>query len=142
MLREKKGIEYFIDGFNCAEATLLIGCDILNINNPLVPRIASCFGGGINGTGNLCGLYTGAMMAIGIKYGRDSLDKSCKEANDKGREFHEYWMSTISKLNCHELLDLDYPSDLIDPKEKKAYSKEHKCVPMCKLVATWLEENL
>ncbi len=82
------------------------------------------------------------MMSIGIKYGRDNHYESHEKANIKGREFHDYWMSTMSNLNCHELLDIDYPEELKDSKAKKIYSKENKCVPMCIQVANWLKNNL
>ena len=34
-------------------------------------KIASAFSGGIAGTGNVCGALTGALMALGLKYGSD-----------------------------------------------------------------------
>ena len=139
---ENKALSYFKNGFNCCEATLLVGCDILGVSNTLVPRIATCFGGGINGSGNVCGLYTGAMMTIGIKHGRDSFAESREPANSKGREFHEFWIANMKNVDCRDLLDIDYPDTMTDPKDKKAYGTENCCRPMCAKVAKWLEENL
>lgn len=34
-------------------------------------KIASAFSGGIAATGNVCGALTGALMALGLKYGSD-----------------------------------------------------------------------
>lgn len=139
---EKKALTYFGDGFNCCESTLLIGCEILGIKDSLIPRIATCFGGGINGKGGACGLYTGAMMAIGIKYGRDESIESRDPAQNKGREFHDFWIENMKKVDCRDLLDIDYPKSLTDPRDRKAYSTENYCKPMCAQVAKWLEENL
>lgn len=139
---EKKALTYFGDGFNCCESTLLVGCDILGIKDTLVPRIATCFGGGINGSGGVCGLYTGVMMAIGIKYGRDSSIESREPAQNKGKRFHDFWMTNMNCVDCRDLLDLDYLKTLTDPKDKKAYSTAHFCMPACAKVAKWLEENL
>ena len=36
-----------------------------------IPRIATPFGGGIGGRGEVCGAVTGAVMAIGLKHGRE-----------------------------------------------------------------------
>lgn len=139
---EKKSLTYFGDGFNCCESTLLVGCDILGVKDTLIPRIATCFGGGINGKGGVCGLYTGAMMSIGIKYGRDSSSDSREPAQKMGTDFHNYWIDNMNYVDCHDLLDLDYPKTLTDPKDKKAYSTENFCKPACAKVAKWLEENL
>lgn len=139
---EKKALTYFGDGFNCCESTLLVGCDILEIKNSLMPRIATCFGGGINGKGGACGLYTGAMMVIGIKYGRDDSSESREPAQNKGREFHDFWIDNMKKVDCRDLLDIEYPKDLTDSREKKTYSTENHCKPMCARVAKWLAENL
>ncbi len=139
---EKKALTYFGNGFNCCESTLLVGCDILGIKDPLIPKIATCFGGGINGKGGICGLYTGAMMSIGIKYGRDSSSESRDPAQNKGKEFHDFWLANMNRVDCRDLLDLDYPESLTDPKDKKTYSTENCCKPMCTLVTKWLEENL
>jgi C_GCAxxG_C_C family probable redox protein len=139
---EKVALEYFGNGFNCCESTLLVGCDILEVKDSLIPRIATCFGGGINGKGGACGLYTGAMMTIGIKYGRDTFNESRDPAQNKGREFHDFWMENMKKVDCRDLLDLDYPESITDSKDKKAYSTKNYCRPMCAKVAKWLEENL
>ncbi len=140
---EKKALTYFGNGFNCCESTLLVGCDILGIENSLIPRIATCFGGGINGKGGVCGLYSGAMMSIGIKYGRDTFSESREPAQEKGRQFHDFWMENMKKVDCRDLLnDLDYPESIIEPAVKKVYSTENLCKPMCAQVAKWLEENL
>ncbi len=135
-------LDYFTSGFNCCESTVLAGCDILSIENPLIPRIATCFGGGINGSGNMCGLYSGAMMVIGIKYGRDSRSESREAANQKAKQFHDFWLASFSLLNCRELLDIPYPEELEEPTHIKAYKVRHKCNPMCAKVVDWLAENL
>ncbi|MDD2371223.1 MAG: C-GCAxxG-C-C family protein [Firmicutes bacterium] len=139
---EKKALEYFSNGYNCSESSLLIGCDILGIKDPIIPRVATCFGGGINGCGNICGLYTGAMMSIGIKYGRDTHIESRETANKIGREFHDFWINNIGKLNCCDLLDIDYPEELIEISDKKSYGTDNCCKPMCTKITKWLVNKL
>ena len=129
---EERALLYFKNGYNCCESTLLVGCDILGIKDFTVPRIATCFGGGINGSGGVCGLYTGAMMAIGLKHGRDSHEESRDPAQSKGREFQEFWLENMKKVDCRELID----------RENKAHEVEHFCRPTCAKVAGWLRDNL
>ncbi len=76
-----EGIDYHRQGFNCAESVLLGLCDYLKVENPFVPRIATGFGGGIGHTGNICGAITGAIMAFGIRFGRENPQD--KDTRDK-----------------------------------------------------------
>lgn len=59
-------------GFNCCESVLLGASEFLGVTSELIPKIATGFGGGIGHTGRICGAVTGAVMALGIKYGRTS----------------------------------------------------------------------
>ncbi len=36
----------------------------------VIPGIATAFGGGIGGTGSVCGALVGAVMAISLRHGR------------------------------------------------------------------------
>ncbi|MBI4710518.1 MAG: C_GCAxxG_C_C family protein, partial [Nitrospirae bacterium] len=44
--------------------------DKLRFDKETVLKIASPFGGGIGRMGETCGAVTGALMVIGLKYGR------------------------------------------------------------------------
>jgi C_GCAxxG_C_C family probable redox protein len=64
--------------------------DFLEIEGSLIPRLATGFGGGIGRKGSLCGAFTGAIMAIGMKIGR--ADPKDKEAVAKVyRRCREFW---------------------------------------------------
>ena len=133
---------YFQDGWNCCESTLLAACDILDLKSQEIPRIATCFGGGMNGSGGACGLYTGALMSIGLAFGRNNLEESRETASRIATRFQEFWETEIQQVNCRELLDLEYPSPMTDTAERKAYGKEKRCIPMYLKVTKWLRENL
>ena len=73
-------LEYFAAGYNCAEAVLLAVAQAQGIESPLLPGIASGFGGGIGRCGEVCGSLSGAVMALGLKYGRsDPKDGRAKD---------------------------------------------------------------
>ncbi|MBD3381446.1 MAG: hypothetical protein GF404_04535 [candidate division Zixibacteria bacterium] len=82
-------------------------CRDYNIENDLIPKIASCFGGGIGNTGSVCGAVIGATMAIGVvrKQSTSMAEwlESAKITQELRRRF-EYKMKTI---NCRELIGLD-----------------------------------
>lgn len=67
-------VDHFSKGFNCAESALLGLTEALGIESECVPRIATPFGGGMGRYGEVCGAITGALMAMGLKLGRQGGD--------------------------------------------------------------------
>jgi C_GCAxxG_C_C family probable redox protein len=55
--------------------------EYFEIQDSIIPRLATGFGGGIGRKGSLCGAFTGSIMAIGMKLGRT--DPKDKEAVSK-----------------------------------------------------------
>ena len=45
-------------------------CQRLGVEHEVIPRVATAFGGGMGGTGAVCGAVVGAVMAIGLRHGR------------------------------------------------------------------------
>lgn len=73
-------LKHFAAGYNCAEAVLLAVTQALDLDPDDLPRVATGFGGGIGCWGEVCGSLTGAVMALGLKFGRsDPADVHAKE---------------------------------------------------------------
>jgi len=70
--------ELFSQNFNCAESVLAGIAAELQIESDFIPRIASGFGAGISRHGETCGALTGAVMALGLKFGRTTPDNAAK----------------------------------------------------------------
>jgi len=67
-------------GHGCSESVLLAVCQEYGIESDAIPRIASCFAGGIGNSGSVCGAVTGAVMAIGVISDQgDSMDDYMKK---------------------------------------------------------------
>jgi C_GCAxxG_C_C family probable redox protein len=62
----EKAAKRHIDGYNCAQAVLLTLYEHMNPQetNPVIPKVATGFGGGMGRCGNVCGDLTGAIMAV------------------------------------------------------------------------------
>ena len=73
-----KALGMFKQTFNCAESVLTGVAVELGVEYDLIPKIASGFGAGISRHGETCGALTGAIMALGIKYGRTTPDNVAK----------------------------------------------------------------
>jgi len=75
------------------------------MRNSLIPRLATGFGGGIARKGGLCGAFTGAIMAIGMKMGRsDPKDKeTLSRVYGKCREFWDRFEKEFGSNVCYDL---------------------------------------
>jgi len=98
--------------FNCCESVLMMvnekhtlpGFDVA------VMRIASNFGGGVAGWGQICGAITGAAMAIGLAYGTDGsetrliFDEVRLKERKLTQEFIQSFKARWGHLDCCGLL--------------------------------------
>jgi C_GCAxxG_C_C family probable redox protein len=126
----KRAVERFLlDGFNCAETVLMAGCEILGIKSDLIPKLATGFGVGMGRQGGVCGAISGAVMVIGLKFGRmEAIDKESKErAYDVVFEFYKRFQRKFGTGICYELIGCD----LTNPEDRRRYEEmnllEEKC---------------
>jgi len=85
-----------------------------NVKNPLEPKVASAFGGGIGGQGSLCGALTGGVIAIGLKYGTNrSIPEGREKAYLLALKFYTQFEKNCGSVLCRNLIGYD----LTNPKE-------------------------
>lgn len=70
-----KAIDLFTKRMHCSQVLAMIGLEKLGVNDPSVIKALGAFGGGIGGTGNICGALVGAVSVIGSLYSRSSLEE-------------------------------------------------------------------
>ncbi len=128
--------KYHQEGFNCAESVLLALCREMGIESSLIPRIATGFGGGIGHTGDICGAVTGAVMALGIRFGRS--DPQDKETRDKLYLLVESFLREAEKnlghLDCLSLIGVRLNTE----EGLKRYRREN-LREKCRLIVTTVE---
>lgn len=95
-------LNYPKQGFSCAGSILSSSLKFLEKNEE-ISHAASSFGGGI-GHGDLCGLFTGAHMAIGISAGivHKDVKERQKYAKEVSAKFWDWWESK-APIHCKEL---------------------------------------
>jgi C_GCAxxG_C_C family probable redox protein len=99
----------FMSRFTCSAAVFSAFSKDLGLDPDTAKKIACGFGAGISKTGNICGAVSGAVMVIGLKYGKtEAVDEA---ATHKTRAFvrkyiHEFTEKNGS-VNCTELLGYD-----------------------------------
>ena len=101
-------MELFSNGFNCAQAVLGAFSNDLGLDRNTAMKIASGLGGGVK-TGEICGAVSGAVLAIGLKYGygTDINPEAKEKTNRLVQSFHEEFRKNQSSIICREILGLD-----------------------------------
>ena len=98
-------------------------------------NLASGFGGGIAEKGNVCGALTGAIMALGLKYGGSMMEEKVNQAADT-------LLENFTKLHgsplCRELIKYDLAASL-DLKEAFEKGVFNNCPKYVEDVAEILE---
>jgi C_GCAxxG_C_C family probable redox protein len=105
----KEAIATYLSDFNCSQAVLSAFAPSLGIEKKYALKLTTGFGGGIAGSGELCGAVSGAYMAIGLKYGRsepEDLNAKLKTLNFIA-EFNKLFTERNGSLRCKDLLKAD-----------------------------------
>jgi len=103
----KKAVKLFKEkGYMWSEAVFSAVAE--NLLSEIPVNLASCFGGGIGGKKHLCGAIAGAILALGIKYGRKNLTKEEKlKAFSASSKLYEKFKETFYSVECWELTNCE-----------------------------------
>jgi C_GCAxxG_C_C family probable redox protein len=118
----------FTNGFSCSQAVCLAFAEDFGIDRETALKLSCAFGGGMAHSGNTCGAVTGALMVIGMKYGRTRLDDLA--AKEKTYEITKAFMKEFLRrnhsLNCTDLIgyNLSDPHALALAREKKLFQTQ------------------
>lgn len=137
----KRCADNFTAGYNCAESILLAFSDYLGLEKHIIPRIATPFGGGLALKGCVCGALSGAIMVLGIKYGREEPTQEKEPSYSRAASLIDKFSSKYGTINCKEITGLDF-SNQQEVAQKWAYIRETICTPLVKEVSQWLLEEL
>ena len=93
--------------YNCCESVLLTLAEYLGVKSGLIPRVATGIGAGFSLNGLICGSISGAIMAIGLKYGRRSNEENPQITWRKVDKFIEAFRRRWGAITCRELTGLN-----------------------------------
>ena len=132
-MNEEKVLNSFGEGFNCSQVVLSSVSAELGIDDITAKKISACFGSGMF-CSSTCGAITGALMAIGLKYGQSI--PNTPEIRDKNieklMEFKEKFSDKYNSVICKELLGYD----ISVPKDKEKIMEKQLLTTFCpKLVS-------
>lgn len=121
MTHSEKSQELFSKKFLCSQAVLAAFAEELGLTEKQALKLGACFGGGMC-KGEVCGACTGALMALGLKFGQcevGDVDSKTK-TNDITVKFLEAFKDKNGSYMCRELLGCD-----LTTYDGKLYAREH-----------------
>lgn len=112
----------------CSQRALYALQQHLDLWNIDVFRAASGFSGGIGGCGELCGALTGGLIAIGMVYGRHSLESietssAFADSMERSAQRCDRFKEEFGSLNCRDVQKLIFGRswDMGNPEEKNDF---------------------
>ena len=139
-----EALDYFSRGFVCSQAVLASHAEELGLEHDMAMKMATGFGGGMARLASTCGAVTGAMMVIGLKYGRvrleepEASEKTYKLIQELTRRMEEKFGSVI----CKEILGVDISTNTGREKAISGNLFGTRCPEFIKYTMEILEEIL
>ena len=90
MIEESMIREKFIKGYDCSQVVLSYFAERLGITEEMANKVSACFGGGMM-HGDTCGAFTGAIMAVGLKYGHWDVNTLLRQKEEMMTVAKSYW---------------------------------------------------
>ncbi|MGC8804122.1 MAG: C-GCAxxG-C-C family protein [Bacteroidales bacterium] len=144
MRKVEKAISFYDNRYNCAQSVLAAFAEDYQLPEDLCLRIACAFGAGMGRRQLLCGAVTGALMVLGLKFGKGSNDDEAKKKETYKRtvEFFEKFKQRHGSILCRELLE---GLDLNNPDEYRIIEQQNMFQTHCRVyvqsAVTMLEDE-
>jgi len=124
----EKALKNFSSGYNCAQSTLSAFAEDFGVKEEDAINYATGFGSGM-ATGRICGVCTGADMAIGLYTASiPDIHERKKVAYALAKKFLERFEEVNGAVNCIDLLGYDHT----DPKEEEKQPIEKRPKTVCR----------
>ncbi|MDD3746925.1 MAG: pyruvate kinase [Anaerostipes sp.] len=145
MTRKEVGMNYFLEGYNCAQSVVLAFSDILSLDEETLMKISCSFGGGMGRLREVCGSVSGMFLVAGLLYGYDGPETGQVKSDHYARiqylahEFEEKNGSIV----CRELLGLSVKHDVPKAAERtKEYYKKRPCKEIVGIAVEILDDYI
>ncbi len=104
--RAEKAKELFESGYNCAQSVTAVFSDLVPIDEHLLLRAASPFGGGVGRLRGMCGAVSGMVLIAGFLYGYDDPCNRDVKAEHYAviRDLCEKFRTRHGSIICKEIL--------------------------------------
>jgi C_GCAxxG_C_C family probable redox protein len=146
--RVERARNYFLEGYNCAQAVVMAFDDIMAMDVVTLTRLAAPFGGGMGRMREVCGTVSGMTFVAGaIEPSVDPKNMSQRQANYAlVQTFAESFRRENGDIVCRRLLGLEpmvERNETAMPSERTAeYYKKRPCVEYVACAARIVAEYL
>jgi C_GCAxxG_C_C family probable redox protein len=132
MTKSDDAYRCFMSRFTCSAAVFSAFSEDLGLDPAIAKKIACGFGAGISKTGNICGVVSGAVMVIGLKYGKTEAgdDAATEKTRALVRKFIREFTAKNGSISCTVLLGYD----LINPQGYAAAKDSGLFITKCPLL--------
>ena len=148
MSRKEVAMENFKKGYNCAQSVVLAFSDMVPIDEKLLLKMSSSFGGGMGRLREVCGSASGMFMIAGLLYGYDGSEAGQAKADHYARiqELAHRFEEKNGSIVCRELLGLSVKKEAPTPEARtEEYYKKRPCVDLvgdaAEILEKYIEEN-
>ena len=114
--------------FYAVESVLKALADLKGVDSDLIPGIATGLAAGVARTSQICGAVSGAILGLGLWFGRSEPVASDRKPYWYSRLFLDRWMNLHPSSNCTVLLGVD----LDNASEYKVFGEENMWENKCK----------
>ena len=135
----------FREGYNCSQAVFCAFCDMTGFDIDTAARLSSSFGGGIGRLREVCGAFSGAMLAFGILCGYSDVSDPDKNVHhyEKVQEFARRFRDRNGSIICRELLkDVEVTQGVVPEKRTPEFYEKRPCLKIIGEAAAILDEML
>lgn len=144
-MRQKKAVELFQQGYNCAQAVFAAFADVYGIDTQTALKLSCSFGGGLGRLREVCGTVSGMAMVASLENGNtDANNQKAKTENyELVRELAEEFQKRNGSIICKELLGLEKREQEAAPSERtNEYYQKRPCVQLVEEAAGIIEERI
>ena len=135
----------FREGYNCSQAVFCAFCDMTGFDIDTAARLSSSFGGGIGRLREVCGAFSGAMLAFGVLCGYSDVSDPDKKVHhyEKVQEFARRFRDRNGSIICRELLkDVEVTQGVVPEKRTPEFYEKRPCLKIIGEAAAILDEML
>lgn len=144
-----KAMTLFKEGYNCSQAVCLAFADVYSekyaIEESMILKLSSSFGGGMGRLREVCGAVTGMFIVAGLLYGYDAPDADEQKKAHYARIqklAHDFEVQSGSII-CRDLLGLTQKRDEPVPEKRtESYYQKRPCVEKVGQAAAILEQYI
>jgi C_GCAxxG_C_C family probable redox protein len=115
----------FRGGFNCSQAVLSSFAGQFQLDPATALKLGAAFGGGMGRTAGVCGAVSGALMALGLKFGCTTPTDAQAKARTyaKAEQLLKAFAARHGSIQCRDILgcDISTPDGLKQAQDNKLF---------------------